>query len=142
MARAAGCSAGPAVSDDSFERSAVFAAELDGGMIESGRTCRVVVSALFVASSHFASGAFNPLSRLQVDLLSAVVRDGQASLLRSFLWRLFLWRLFLGRSSPVTVFARRGHAALDYRFFEAKHFEFVFPVGMNTTTAPRGGALM
>lgn len=142
MARAAGCSAGPAVSDDSFERSAVFAAELDGGMIESGRMCRVVVSALLVASSHFASGAFNPLSRLQVDLLSAVVRDGQASLLRSFLWRLFLWRLFLGRSSPVTVFARRGHAALDYRFFEAKHFEFVFPVGMNTTTAPRGGALM
>lgn len=142
MARAAGSSAGPAVSDDSFERSAVFAAELDGGMIESGRMCRVVVSALLVASSHFASGAFNPLSRLQVDLLSAVVRDGQASLLRSFLWRLFLWRLFLGRSSPVTVFARRGHAALDYRFFEAKHFEFVFPVGMNTTTAPRGGALM
>lgn len=115
----------------------MFAAELDGGMIESGRTYRVVVSALLVASSHFASGAFNPLSRLQVDLISAVVRDGQASLLRSFLWRLFLWR-----SSPVTVFARRGHAALDYRFFEAKHFEFVFPVGMNTTTAPRGGALM
>lgn len=142
MARAAGCSAGPAVSDDSFERSAVFAAELDGGMIESGRMCRVVVSALLVASSHFASGAFNPLSRLQVDLLSAVVRDGQASLLRSFLWQLFPWRLFLWRSSPVTVFARRGHAALDYRFFEAKHFEFVFPVGMNTTTAPRGDALM
>ena len=120
----------------------MFAAELDGGMIESGRMCRVVVSALLVASSHFASGAFNPLSRLQVDLLSAVVRDGQASLLRSFLWQLFPWRLFLWRSSPVTVFARRGHAALDYRFFEAKHFEFVFPVGMNTTTAPRGDALM
>lgn len=28
----------------------------------------------------------------------------------------------------VTCFVRRGHAALDYRFFEAKHFEFVFPI--------------
>ncbi len=52
---------------------------------------------------------------------------------------------FGGRSCggvTCTVFARRGRAALDDRFFKANHFEFFFPVGMDTTTAPCGDALM